>query len=299
MQVKAKWTIVVVALVAVLAAAEAPKQYLDVFIVQVKPEKRADFDAIVKRMVDINRQNKGDSWLTTETAYGPGGRITFVSHRQSYAGAEQGGQAFFGALTKSLGKAGAEKLINDFNQCVENSYSEFRVRRWDLSTNPPADGAALAKLLGESRYVRTVQVHVRPGQVRAFEDLVKQVKAASERDSEAQTTLVSQAVAGQRGTVFYITALQKSLAGFDNVPTLAKVLGDEGYQSFLKTSSEVIASTETVISRFLPDQSNAPEEIAAAAPDFWHPKAELTAKATKPRAPVTNTSQTGKMEPKK
>jgi hypothetical protein len=169
----------------------------------------------------------------------------------------------------------------------------------DLSTNPPADAAALAKLIGESRYVRTVAVHVRPGQVRAFEELAKQVKAASEKSSEAPATLISQAVAGQHGTVFYVSLPQKSLAGYDNVMPLSKVLGDEGYQSFLKTSSEVIANTDTAINRFLPDQSNPPEEIAAAAPDFWHPKSETTAKATKPRSPVTTASQRGKAEPKK
>jgi hypothetical protein len=48
----------------------------------------------------------------------------------------------------------------------------------------------------------------------AYEALMKDLKAVRENDSPPQTTLVSQAVAGQEGTVFYVTALQDSLAAF-------------------------------------------------------------------------------------
>src|ERR1700756_162333 len=144
-------------------------------------------------------------------------------------------------MQKTYGKAAADKMLQDFNQCLASSRSEFRRRRWDLSSNPPADPAAMAKLVGESRWLRTTVVHVRPGQVTSFEALLKDIKAAREKASPPQTVLVSQAVAGQEGTVFYVTTLQSSLAGFDALP---------------------------------PDLSNAPEQVASVAPDFWIPKAE-------------------------
>ena len=46
--------------------------YLDVGIVTVKPEKRGEFEAIIKKMVDANRKHQGDNWLTTEMMFGPG-----------------------------------------------------------------------------------------------------------------------------------------------------------------------------------------------------------------------------------
>ena len=242
MKRKAMWTAFVLLLLAALAVGQAQDQYLDVYIAQVKPEKRADFDAISKRMVAANRQNKGDTWLTMETAYGPGDRVTFVSVRQGYADAEKGTDAFFGALQKAFGKAGADKIMQDFSQCVLSTRSELRRRRWDLSSNAPTDPAAMAKLLGEARYLRTTAVHVRPGQVAAFEAMAKEVKTASEKASPPQTRLVSQAVAGQEGTVFYITTLQNSLAGFDTIPTMQQTLGDEGYQKFLTTALRVAVS---------------------------------------------------------
>jgi hypothetical protein len=177
-----------------------------------------------------------------------------------------------------------------------SSRTEFRRRRWDLSSNAPTNPAAMAKLLGNSRWLRTAAVHVRPGQVAAFEALLKDVKVAREKASPPVTTLVSQAVAGQEGTVFYVTTLQDSLAGFDTVPTIQQTLGEEGYARYLKTVADVVADSETVINRFLPELSNAPEEVAAIAPDYWTPKTVVAAgaKAKTAKGVVVNAAETTK-----
>jgi len=303
MQRKAIRTAVAVVLLAVLAvgqAQQAQEEYLDVFTVQVKPEKRADFDAINKKIAAANRQNKGDAWLAMETVYGPGDRVTFVSTRHSYGDIEKAQGAFFGALQKTYGKAATDKLFQDFSQCLVSSRSEFRRRRYDLSSNAPADTAAMAKLVGGSRWLRTTVVHVRPGQVANFEALLKDMKAAREKASPPQTVLVSQAVAGQEGTVFYVSSLQNSLAGFDAIPTTQQLLGDEGYQKFLKTNAEAVSNSETMINRFLADASNPPEEIAAVAPDFWTPKpaAAMNAKVTTGKKSLVNATSKSKMDQK-
>jgi hypothetical protein len=298
MKQRATWIAFAVILLATLTTAQAQEQYLDVYVAQVKPEKRADFDAIAKKMVAANRQSKGDAWITMETVYGPNNRVTFISTRQSYADAESGSAAFNEAIQKAHGKAAADKLYQDFTQCVVSTRSELRRRRWDLSSNAPSDPAAMAKMLGESRWLRTSVIHVRPGQGPALEALLKDVKAAREKNSPDVTTLVSQGVAGQEGTIYYVTTLQKSMAGFDTIPTLQKVLGDEGYAHYLKVGSEIVENTETVISRFLPELSNPPADIVAAAPDYWNPKPAALAKAA-PKKSVVNASETSKVEDKK
>jgi len=291
MKRKAMWTAVALALLATLAAGQAEQQYLDVYTAQVKPEKRADFDALTKKMVAANRQNQGDSWLTMEAVYGPGDRVSFISTRQSYGDAEKASDTFYGAIQKAYGKPGTDKLFQDYNQCVASSRSEFRRRRWDLSSNAPADAAAMAKMLGAARWLRTTVVHVRPGQVDAFEALEKDLKAAREKSSPPITTLVSQAVAGQEGTVYYVTTLQNSMAGFDTIPSMQKILGEEGYAKFLKVNADAVANTETVINHFLPELSNAPEAVAAVAPDYWRPKAVMAAKTTSKKAGVVNAAK--------
>ncbi|MFY9562551.1 MAG: hypothetical protein WAQ52_20150 [Terriglobales bacterium] len=301
MQRKALWASIVVVLLGVLAIAQAQESYLDVYTVQVKPEKRADFDAISKKIAAANRQNVGDNWLAMETVYGPGDRVTFVSTRQSYGDIEKATGAFYEAMQKTYGKAAAEKMLGDFSQCLASSRSEIRRRRWDLSSNAPADPAAFAKLVAGSRWLRTTAVHVRPGQNNAFEAILKDLKTARDKAAPAQTMLVSQAVAGQEGTVYYVTTLQSSLAGFDAIPSVQQLLGDEGYDKFLKASAETVVTAETSINRFVPDISNAPADVVANAPDFWTPKAAVAvhAKGTTAKSAVVNAKESTKMEDKK
>lgn len=301
MQRKAIWASVVVVLLVAWAAGQmqpAQEEYLDVYIAQVKPERRADFDAIAKKIAAANRQNGGDTWLTMETVYGTQSRVTFVSPRHSYAEAEKAQGVFMNALQKTYGKSGTDKLFQDLSQCVVKEREEIRLRRWDLSSNAPSDPAAYARIIANARWLRTVTVHVRPGQVAKFEALAKEIKAARDKVSPPATVLVSQAQAGQEGTVFYVTTLENSLAGFDAIPAFPQMLGEEGYARFLKTNAEAVSDTETVINRFLPDLSNAPEQVAAAAPDFWIPKAAapVNAKANPIKKSVVNTKEKTKME---
>ena len=195
MQRKAIWASIVVVLLGALAIAQAQESYLDVYTVQVKPEKRADFDAISKKIAAANRQNGGDSWLAIETVYGPGNRVSFISTRTSYGDIEKATGAFYEALQKTFGK-NTEKTLQDFSQCLQSSRSEIRRRRWDLSSNVPSDPAALSKLIAGSRWLRTTAVHVRPGQNNRFEEILKELKAARDKASPPQIMLVSQDVNG-------------------------------------------------------------------------------------------------------
>ena len=298
MKWKALGTAIAALLLSALAFSQTAAQYLDIEVVQVKPEKRADFDAITKKMVAANRQNGGDNWLAMETVYGQGNRITFVSTRNSYAETEKASDVFYSALEKAYGKAGVDKIFQEFSQCVVNTRSELRRRRWDLSSNPPADAEAEAKLVGSTRWLRTVAVHVKPGQSDALEGVLKDMKAARERTSPPITTLVSQSVAGQDGTIYYVTTLENSMAGFDSIPPMQKALGEEGYAKFVKVSGDAVEHADTAINRFVPELSNAPEPVVAAAPDYWNPKPIVAAKAKPKSGEVVPAADKGKADDK-
>src|SRR6266446_1623568 len=184
MQRKVIGSVIAVVLLGALAvgqAQQAQESYLDVFTVQVKPEKRADFDAVSRKIAVANRENKGDTWLAMETTYGPGNRVTFISTRNSYGEVETAMGTFMEALQKTYGKAAMDKMFQELSQCTLSSRSEIRRRRWDLSSNAPSDPAAYSKLIAESRWLRTNAVHVRPGQIATFEALLKDLKTAREK----------------------------------------------------------------------------------------------------------------------
>jgi hypothetical protein len=253
------------------AAAQQKDQYLDILVVKVKPERRADFDALNKRFVEANRTN-GDIWLALSTEYGENNTVTFISPRTGYAGIDQGYEAFMGAVNKAFGPAEGKKAMQDFDSMIVSSRGELRKRRPDLSMNFPSDPAEWAKFIGESRWVRISTVHVRPGRSADYEAEIKRIKDAWEKSSQKVTIAVSQGMEGTSGPVYYIAAYGKSLGSFDGFPSLREVLGEEAFQRYLKATSELVAGSQSELLRYLPELSNPPKEVVAAAPDFWNPK---------------------------
>lgn len=273
------------------AVAQSVGDYLDVYIVKVKPEKAADFEALARKIADANRKNNGDKWLAMESQYGENNTYVFVSTRQSYADLDKAQDSFMGAMNKTYGKDNAQKMLNEWNNYIAGARSEFRKRRWDLSRKTPTDPAAYAKLIGESRVLRTTAVHVRPGKIAEFEALLKDLKEAGEKAENTQPVLVSQVIEGGKGTVFYISGLRSGLDGFDKNPTARDILGEEGYKKYLRDVSETVENTDSMIYRYSAELSAPPEPVIAVAPDFWNPKPVVAAKAAKPKSPVEPTAQ--------
>jgi hypothetical protein len=271
--------LILVLLPAGSAPAQMTNDYLDVGIVTVKPEKRAEFEAIIRKMVDANRKHQGDYWLTSEMMFGPGNTYIYVSPRQNFAGVEQGYGSFMGAMEKSLGHAATAKLMQDFGTCLSSSRGEFRRRRWDLSANPPTSESAMNELVGRGRWLRTAIIRVRPGRGREYEEQLRAVKQARERSAAKIRSLVSQSVAGLSNTVYYVTNVVSSLGALDTIPSLPEVLGPDGYNSYLKTVSDVVLSTEINVSRIVPELSHLNDAMVSVAPEFWRPMPPAAAKA--------------------
>lgn len=291
---RAFWAMAVIVCFLVPSFVLAQGDYLDVYIGKIKPEKMADARAIAKKMVDANRRFGGDTWIAMESMYGEGDTIVFVSTRQDYSGIDKGSEAFVAALNKAYGQDGTNKLFNDWESCLRGSRNEFRKRRWDLSRKAP-DPASYAKFVGESRLLRTTAVHIRPGRLPDFEALLKEAKAAGEQNPNTQPLLVSQAVEGGVGTTFYISSLRSSMSGFDKNPSIREILGEEGYKKYLQISADTVEGSESTIYRFSAELSNPPEEVRAAAADFWSPKA-VVARSTKPKGTVEQAAQKQKQQ---
>jgi hypothetical protein len=282
---RALWALAVAVCLAAPVAVHAQGDYLDIFIVKVKPEKTADFLALSKKYADANRRFNGDRWIAMQALYGEGGVYQFTSTRKDYADTDKANDAFMLAAQKAFGKEAAQKMNQDFDSCLVWSRSELRHRRWDLSRKAPKDADAYAKLIGESRLLRTTAVHIRPGHVPDFEALMKDVKEAAEKNADTQTVFVSQVVEGSKGATFYVSTLRSSMAGFDHNPTLREILGDDGLKKYQQISADSVEIADSTLFRINPELSNPPEEVAKVAMDFWHPKA-LMASVVKPKTTV-------------
>lgn len=276
------------ALAAPAAAQAMTNEYLDYYIVKVKPEKRAEFDAIAKKIVDANRKHNGDRWLAFETSYGENNTVHFVSNRADLGSIDTAMEAFMKAMKDSYGP-GFESIFQEMNNCVVSSRSELRRRRWDLSSMPGGD-EAYTKYLGEARWIRTTAVRIRPGHAAQYEEMATMLKDAAERMNPDNIRLVSQVVAGQAAGTYYAATLRPSLGAWDDkTPTAKELLGDEGYERYLKVVAESVISSETMIGRLLPELSNPPDEVVNITRDFWTPKPTTVtaARAKQPAAKKT------------
>ncbi len=288
---RAIWALAVAVCLAAPVAVHAQGDYLDVYIVKVKPEKIADFQVLARKWVDANRRFNGDRWLATETLFGEGGVFVFTSLRQDYADIEKNSETGMLAANKAFGKEATLKVLHDWESCLAWSRTELRRRRPDLSRKAPTDMDSYAKLIGESRVLRTTAVHVRPGHIADFEALMKEAKEAGEKAANTQPVLVSQVVEGSKGTTFYVTALRGSLGGFDKNPTLHEILGEDRFKKYLQVNAETVESSESALYRFSPELSNPTEEIVKVAADFWHPKAIMASAALKPKSTTAKSAE--------
>jgi len=260
---------VIFAAIAATAAIAQPTAsgYLDVFMVRVKPDKRPQFDAVAKRVATANRQHKGDNWVAYETVYGESDVVYFVSTRNDFAGIDQGQKSFMSALG-----AGAGTTLAEMDSYAINSRGEIRARRPDLSSNLPADNAALNAIVGKARYLRIVTVRVRPGRGPEFETELRAMKQIRERQSPGEVSTISQAFAGQPLGTYYITNFGASFAELATAKSVQELLGPAGFREFNRVSADTTIAAEIIIARWLPELSNPPEGIAAADPAFWNPK---------------------------
>ena len=208
---------------------KAQGNYLDVYIAKVKPEKAIEAEAIAKKITDANRHNNGDRVLVEQPVYGDLYTYVFVTQRDSYADVDKGNDAFMASLNKAFGKEGAMKVFADWNNCLVSAHSQLRVRRPDLSGKMPADAQSFAKLIGESRVLRTFVIHVRPGHGAEFESQIKEINAHANKMPNTQPVLISQVIEGENNGAYYITFLRKSLAGFDNEVDAQRHPGRRGH----------------------------------------------------------------------
>jgi quinol monooxygenase YgiN len=254
-----------------VAAAQGLSDYIDFYVVKVKPEKRMEFEASIKKMVDANRKHNGDRWLTYVTEYGDQGTFYFASSRTDLASIETASETFMKALNTTFGVAGAQKIFADMSAASVWTRGEIRRRRTDLSGNPPATQDEFYKMLGETRWIRTVKVDLMPGKLREYTELWMPFKAALEKENPGRYIAVSQTITGT--PAIYSATYAKSMAEFDTMnANMNKLLEDDAYRNYLRGLSSVATNTKWEIHRIAPELSYPPDEIAAVNPSYWNPK---------------------------
>ncbi|HYW41501.1 MAG TPA: hypothetical protein VE959_01510 [Bryobacteraceae bacterium] len=252
------------------AMAQTGADYLDITRVQVRADKGKEFEDSIKKLVEVNRKYKGDHWIAMSTEYGDFGGFSFSSTRENYAAVETGMGAFQKALKEGLGPMG-DKLMRDISSYSASGYNQLRHRRWDLSVHPPSSAAELYKMVGQTRWIRTLRLDVKPGANFQYIDAWKPFQAELAKISPPVTVLVSESSTGT--PAIFVAIYYKSWAEMDaGAAALPNALASQAYQNLMRVTQNTISMSNWEIHRLRPQLSYPPDEIASADPAFWNPK---------------------------
>jgi len=276
--------LLVTGLCAAQQMADEPR-YMELSWMRVKQDKTAEFAQMSARIADANRRGKGDTWVAYADLYGRDNFVWMAAGRKSLGDIEPGMNKFMGAIKEFMGYSG-ERFFAEASKTVENSGSELWRHRFDLSWNLK-DGEDWEAHLAKAHYVAVVTIRVKPGHVLDTEQQIKMVSEAVTGSSDSKAVgLVSELVMGGEAGRFYVRIPFESLADFGQMPSVRRLLGDEGYRKYSEMTAQDFASVDYSLKRIVPEWSSPPAGFVEANPAMWKMKPMVTAKPKPAAAPA-------------
>jgi hypothetical protein len=137
----------------------------------------------------------------------------------------------------------------------------YRVNRIDLS---------------KARYMRVLEVRLRPGHESEFVESFKLLGVAYEKIEADMPWVVYQANVGMPTPAFLVFVPMRALKENDDylarAPKLREAEGDSGFDHMQQIAREAYASTESNLYAISPETSHVPKEIVDGDREFWSPK---------------------------
>jgi hypothetical protein len=223
-----------------------------------------------------NRTSAPSRWIGLVPLTGDENVSLFLSPYGSFAAFEASNNAWEQAMGTATAKAEMEQLERQ-NAEVQNSWRTMLARhRADLSYRPRS-----VKEAAQSRYFSINSVRLKPGRAPDYSDYIKALNIAREKANVDVHTAVYQVVGGAPTGTFLTFTTYRSLKevddGFARADADQKALeaalgGPTVVERRRQLISEIVAEGQVNLYALNPRMSRAPEQFAAADPDFWTPK---------------------------
>jgi hypothetical protein len=174
--------------------------------------------------------------------------------------------------------------LQDQIRALESSESTvIAVRRDDLSYRVNRID------LSKARFMRVLEVRLRPGHESDFVEAFKLLSAAYEKIDANMPWVVYQVNVGMPAPAFLVFVPMRALKENDGLlaraPKLREAEGDTGFERMQQIARDAYASTESNLYALSPETSHVSKEIVDGDPDFWLPKPAAALKIP----PVTGT----------
>ena len=255
--------------VAQTASSAAPPSVLTVYRETVKVGKGGAHDAHEEGWAGALQAAKTPSVMLAITAMSGAAENWYMSLYPSWAAWEKERKANDANPALSAIDKKYSAMEGDF---LTDGRAMILTSREDLSYGGPAD-------LAHSRYMQVTRISVRPGQNAAFEENRKMIKAAHESAKLGDKYSIWQAVGGAPAGTYFMFIARKSLAEIDengpmhSSPAYQAALGGaDGQKKMAANTSAAVASQQSDLFSFAPQQSIPLADWLAADPGYWKRK---------------------------
>jgi hypothetical protein len=175
------------------------------------------------------------------------------------------------AANPELGKVQAQ-----INGALASQRTIVAVRRDDLSYR--ANRIDLSK----ARFLRVLEVRLRPGHEGEFAEAFQKLSAAYEKTDSDLPWVVYQVNVGMPSPTFFAFVPMKSLAQNDDLLNLRDRLHEaegEAAERLQQIARAAYTHTESHLYAISPEKSHVSKEFAAGDPEFWTPKPQASSKS--------------------
>jgi hypothetical protein len=225
---------------------------------------RQKLEASVVRACD--RLSVPNSWIDLQSITGPPEALSF----DPFDSFEQVDNAFVGWGQLFASHPQLASLQEQIRALETSESTIIAVRRNDL-------GYRVNRIdLSKARFMRVLEVRLRPGHESDFVESFKLLSAAYEKINADMPWVVYQANVGMPSPSFLVfvpmRALKENDAYLARAPKLRAAEGDVGFDRMQQIARDAYASTESNLYAVSPETSHVFKEFSDGDPDFWSPR---------------------------
>jgi hypothetical protein len=230
---------------------------------------RQKLEASVVRACD--RLAVPNSWIDLQSITGPPEAFSF----DPFDSFEQIDNAFAGWAQLFASHPQLASLQEQIRALETSESTIIAVRRNDL-------GYRVNRIdLSKARFMRVLEVRLRPGHESEFVESFKLLSAAYEKINADMPWVVYQANVGMPSPSFLVfvpmRALKENDAYLARAPKLREAEGDVGFDRMQQIARDAYASTESNLYAISPETSHVFKEFSDGDPDFWSPRPSANA----------------------
>lgn len=219
-----------------------------------------------------NRLDVPNSWIDLQSMTGPPEALSF----DPFDSFEQVNDSYMAWPQLFRSHPELARMQEQIRALETSESTIIAVRRDDLGYR--ADDIDLSR----ARFLRVLEVRLRPGYESDFVDAFKLLSAAYEKIEADMPWVVYQANVGMPAPSFLVFvpmgALKENDALLSRAPKLREVEGEAGVDRMQQVARDAYASTESNLYAISPETSHVTKEIADGDPDFWSPKTAADAR---------------------